>query len=60
MTTAKSFFIVLQVLKFPANVHEIFQYTHRRIKTGFELTPVNPFLIKQMPGRKSGMKDAHA
>ena len=25
---------------------------------GFELMPVNPFLIKQMPDRKSDMKDA--
>ena len=27
-------------------------------ETGFELMPVNPFLIKQMPGRKSDVKDA--
>jgi transposase len=28
------------------------------LETGFELTLVNPFLIKQMPGRKSDVKDA--
>jgi transposase len=28
------------------------------LETGFELMPVNPFLIKQMPGRKSDVKDA--
>jgi hypothetical protein len=28
------------------------------LETGFELMPVNPYLIKQMPGRKSDVKDA--
>lgn len=28
------------------------------MEMGFELTLVNPFLIKQMPGRKSDIKDA--
>ena len=28
------------------------------LEMGFELMPVNPFLIKQMPGRKSDVKDA--
>jgi transposase len=28
------------------------------LEMGFELTLVNPFLIKQMPGRKSDVKDA--
>ena len=28
------------------------------LETSFELTLVNPFLIKQMPGRKSDVKDA--
>ncbi|MDR1098466.1 MAG: IS110 family transposase [Tannerella sp.] len=27
------------------------------LETGFELTPVNPFLIKQMPDRKSDVKN---
>ena len=28
------------------------------LETSFELMPANPFLIKQMPGKKSDVKDA--